>query len=312
MASGSAGVLGRRWLVSILVLIGAIATGWYVGTRVGSGGTESRGQAEQAGQDPDGKRIYRNIAGRVVRVDAGAGELRVDHDEIDGLMGAMVMDLDVVEPRELAGLNGGDKILFDLVGIGSSYKAIRIRPFSGTAGEAGHATAIPENPLDRGDIMPDLALIGADGRGFRLHEMQSRHKIITFFYARCPVREFCPAQSESLARLQRHLESSDADVHLLSLTLDGEHDSTGILSAYAERVGADAGRWTIAGGEDPEAIREFAHRAGARIGVRPDSYEIDHALIGLRIDGNRIVDRVYGLEGIDKMVRGMRIARAGG
>jgi cytochrome oxidase Cu insertion factor (SCO1/SenC/PrrC family)/Cu/Ag efflux protein CusF len=311
MASGSAGVLGRRWLVPILVLIGAVATGWYVGTRVGSGGTESWDQALQDADEKSVSRIYRNIAGRVVRVDAGAGELRVDHDEIDGLMGAMVMDLDVVEPRELAGLNGGDEILFDLVGIGSSYKVIRIRPFSDTSGEAGHAAAIPENPLDRGDIVPDLALISADGRRFRLHEMLPRHKLITFFYARCPLREFCPAQSESLARLQRHIESSDADVHLLSLTLDGEHDSTGILSAYAERVGADASRWTIAGGEDPEAIREFAHRAGARISVRSESYEIDHALIGLRIDGNRIVDRVYGLEGIDKMVRGMRTSRSG-
>jgi hypothetical protein len=63
--------------------------------------------------------------------------------------------------------------------------------------------------------------------------------------------------------------------------------------------------WTPAGGEDPESIRRFARRAGAQIQVQPGDYQIDHALIAVRIDGNRIVDRVYGLTAIEQLLRNM-------
>src|SRR5690606_13290431 len=102
------------------------------------------------------------------------------------------------------------------------------------------------DPLGRGDLVPDLVLLDTQGQPFRLREMKQRQKLITFFYARCPLKTFCPAQSARLARLQRHLADTGSDVHLLSLTLDAEHDRPDVLAGYAERFNADPARWTLA------------------------------------------------------------------
>jgi protein SCO1 len=290
-----------RWGVMVLVVVAAVAAGWYIGSRAGSDPAETTPDAtRQAG-------VYRDVAGRVVRLAPEEGTVTVDHEAIEGLMAAMVMDFEVVDPAELRDLSPGDPILFDLVRIGDAYQAVRFRRpgVDGGGADAGAEAAPPADALGPGDLLPDLVLFDADGQRFRLHEMAPRHKLITFFYARCPLENFCPAQATRLSQLQQHIEQSGSELHLVSLTLDAEHDGLEVLRDYARHYAADPTRWTLAGGEDPAAVREFAHRAGARIYAHADSYVIDHALVALRVDGNRIVDRVYGLEAIEKLTRGM-------
>ena len=291
-----------RWVVPVLVLVAAIGFGWYLGTRVT---TDHAADDPATSQGVDGE-VHRDVAGRVVRLAPDEGSFTVDHEEIEGFMAAMVMDLNVADPAELDGLEPGDEILFDLARIGDRYEAVHIRRVNdqGNAYETA-ADTTPTNPLGPGDLVPDLLLHNADGEPFRLRQMQPRHKIVTFFYARCPIDTFCPAQAERLAELQAHIESQGSDVHLLSITLDPEHDVPSVLSGYADRFDADPARWTLAGGDDGDAIRDFAHRAGGRVQNHPDTYEIDHALIALRVDGDRIVDRVYGLEAIENLIRAM-------
>jgi protein SCO1/2 len=288
-----------RWLIPGIILVGAVAFGWYIGSRAGS--DQSKSSHESGGG------LYRNIAGRVVRVAPEEGVLTVDHEEIEGFMQAMVMDLKAADPRELENLKPGDNIRFDLARIGGTYRVVRIRRIA--EGEARSETAAPTPPVDplgRGDLVPDLVLVNTSGERFRLRGMEPRHKVITFFYVRCPLENFCPAQSRRLAEMQQHIQRSQSGVHLLSLTLDSEHDTPAMLAAYAQRFQADPGQWTFAAGEQPEAIRDFAHRAGAQIQARSDSFQIDHALVALRVDGDRIVDRVYGLDAIENLLRQMR------
>ncbi|MEX2670742.1 MAG: SCO family protein [Phycisphaeraceae bacterium] len=294
-----------RWIVSALVIVAAIAVGWYLGSRVNEDPETPPGAADST--EPTGE-VHRDVAGRVVRVDAEEGMFRVDHEEIEGFMAAMVMDIDVVDPAELEGLEPGDEVLFDLARIGNTYKAIRIRRVDddGSVPAPSDTEAPPADPLGSGDLVPNLNLYDAQGQPFNLHDLEPRHKVVTFFYARCPLETFCPAQSQQLAELQGQLDQSGSELHLLSLTLDAEHDGASVLQGYAERFEADPSRWTLASGDDPEAIRDFAHRAGARILPQSDSYQIDHALVALRLDGNRIVDRVYGLDAIETMIRQIR------
>ena len=295
------GNANSRWIVSALVILAAMAVGWYIGSRAGGDAdAPTDAQHESAGE------VHRDVAGRVVRVDVQEGVLTVDHEEIPGFMAAMVMDLNVADAAELQGLEADDEIVFDLARIGDTYKAVRIRHADDAEGSNPNITANePIDPLGPGDLVPDLVLFDTEGHRFRLREMEPRHKIITFFYVRCPLQHFCPAQSQRLAQLQQHMEESQSGTHLVSLTLDAEHDRPEVLAGYAERFEADPARWTLAGSDDPEAIRQFAHRAGARLALHEGSYEIDHALIALRIDGDRIVDRVYGLESIEKLIHGM-------
>lgn len=293
----------NRWWVWIAAVLAAVVLGWYAGSRVG----DESSPAEPAAQNEADGQVHRDVAGRVVRLAPEEGVMTVDHEEIAGFMPAMVMDLQLVDPAEVEGLSPDDEILFDLARIDGTYMAVRIRR-AGDQADApnpGAASVSQSDGLERGDRVPDLELFDARGNRFRLREMEPRHKIITFFYVRCPLQNFCPAQSQRLAELQEHVEEAGSGVHLLSLTLDAEHDGPEVLEGYAERFEADPSRWTLAGSDDPEAVRQFADRAGARIRAHDESFEIDHALIALRVDDDRIVDRVYGLEAIEDLVRRM-------
>lgn len=289
----------KPWIRVAGLLFVAIALGWFLSSRMTGGDPPDSAGVSGEG----GSQVHREIAGTIVRVAPDDGVMTVDHEAIDGFMPAMVMDLQLAEPGELAAFSPGDAIVFDLVSIGSTLQAVRLRPADGSATSAHDRE--PENPLGRGDLVPDLELYDGAGNRFRLAEMEPRHKVVTFFYIRCPLQDFCPTQSQRLAQLQQHAPRSPEGVHLVSLSLDSDNDSVEALAEYGDRFGADPRRWTLAGGEDAEAIREFADRAGARIMSDDESPWIDHALIALRIDGDRIVDLVYGLEAIEGLVRGM-------
>lgn len=291
-----------RW---VLVLLAAVAVGWYAGRRASGDADPDPSAAADAASG-----VYRDVAGTLVRLAPEDGFVTVDHEAIPGFMSAMVMDLQLADPRELVHFSAGDQILFDLAYIGGTYQVIRIRAADDdarrAAAEARAAEASgPVDPLGRGDLVPDLELRDASGRSFRLREMEPRHKVITFFYVRCPLQDFCPTQSARLAQLQHEIAESPSGVHLVSLTLDAEFDGPEVLADYGATFGADPARWTLAGSDDAEAIREFANRAGGRIHRDDDAFTIDHALIGLRVDGDRIVDVVYGIDGIEALIRAM-------
>jgi protein SCO1 len=304
MGTGRTWTHKRGWWTGGLVVAMVVAVGWYAGAHLG--GSSSGGQPA-SGIRTEGE-IYEDVAGRVMDVAPSEGILKVHHERIEGFMEAMVMDLQVADSVDLESVQRGAEIRFDLAQVDDTYKVVAIRPDE--RAEAGNAdptrrTRAPDNPLDRGDRVPDLALFDAQGNRFQLREMREARKVITFFYVRCPLEDFCPAQSNRLAELQGELEQSGSDVHLVSLSLDSDHDDSAVLAEYARRFGADPARWTLAGGVDPGAVREFAKRVGAGVERQDDSFLIDHALVGLRVEGDRMVDRAYGLESISRMVRGM-------
>ena len=290
----------KPWMRGAALLLVAVLLGWLIGSRLG--GSETDNAAHTAG---GGDQVYRNIAGTIVRLAPEDSVMTVDHEAIEGFMPAMVMDLKLVDPGELTPFSAGDAILFDLAHIGGTFQAVRLRP-AGTDWETMESSHREhENPLGRGDIVPDIELYNASGERFRLRDMEPRHKVITFFFVRCPLQDYCPAQSQRLSQLQQHTAESASGVHLVSLTLDAEFDGPETLADYAQRFQADPSQWTLAGSEDADAIREFADRAGGRIQQHESTFAIDHALIGLRVDGDRIVDLVYGLEAIENLVRAL-------
>jgi protein SCO1/2 len=293
-----------RMAALAVVVIGALAGSWYLGSRM------SRQADRPAGVNADAKPgagdIYPDIHGRIVRTLPQDGAIRVDHGEVKGLMGAMTMDLPLADVRELNGLESGQEILFDLVKLDGRYLVVHVRQVDqqGEAAKNEPATQPRSDLLGRGDLVPDLSLVDAQGKHFRLRELPERNKVITFFYARCPLEQFCPAQTRRLAQLQSRIGAGDHGVHLISLTLDAEHDNTDVLATYARGFKVDSSRWTLAGSDDPAAIRDFADRVGGRIRVDKKHSQIDHALVAVRVDGNRIVDYAYGLDAIEKMILG--------
>ena len=291
-----------RWIAAVGVIVLVAAGGWLIGNRFNGSNPDAESN------DTQGAPVYRDIAGRVVEVHADTRMIRMDHEKIEGFMDAMVMDLKVADSVELDAVSENQTVRFDLARIGDTYKIAKIRsadPDTTESNPDAGAASKPANPLGPGDRVPDLTLYDTNGQRFQFRQMKPKSKLITFFYVRCPLQDYCPAQSRKLAELQEKLDKTGSDVHLVSLTLDAEHDDAQVLADYANRFDADPDRWTLAGGQNPEALRRFAHRAGARVREYDDNFQIDHALVGLRVEGDRIVDRVYGLQSIAEMATGM-------
>jgi Cu/Ag efflux protein CusF len=66
------------------------------------------------------------IMGKVVSVDQKKPALRIDHEDIPGLMKAMEMEFDVEDARILDGIKPGDQVKGELVKEKSGYLITRL------------------------------------------------------------------------------------------------------------------------------------------------------------------------------------------
>ena len=86
-----------------------------------------------------------------------------------------------------------------------------------------------------------------DQRGERFGSEQLHDKvwIATFIFTRCGAT--CPAQTARFGQLQSELRDHPSwpDIHLVSVTVDPNYDTPGVLQAYAQDVGADPTHWTF-------------------------------------------------------------------
>jgi protein SCO1/2 len=110
--------------------------------------------------------------------------------------------------------------------------------------------------------VPDFTLFGRHGQPVTKADLLGKVWIVNFIFTRCV--EECPLLTSRMARLQE-VFVDEADVRLVSITIDPEHDTPEALSAYAENVGAHPQRWLFLTGEK-ERIYRLA-REGFRLGV---------------------------------------------
>ncbi len=94
--------------------------------------------------------------------------------------------------------------------------------------------------------VPDFSLIREDGRRVTLADLRGKVWIANFIYTHCT--DTCPLQSARMAGLQDGLKA-EADLRLVSITVDPEVDTPEVLSEYASRFGADRERWFFLTGE---------------------------------------------------------------
>jgi len=85
-----------------------------------------------------------------------------------------------------------------------------------------------------------FTLVNQEGRTVTEKDLEGKMIVANFFFSTC--KTVCPDMTSQMARLQSKI-GSDKDVHLLSFTIDPEHDSVSVLAAYAKEAGADNSRW---------------------------------------------------------------------
>ncbi len=110
--------------------------------------------------------------------------------------------------------------------------------------------------------VPDFSLIERSGRRVSLTDLTGKVWIANFFYTECT--DTCPLQSAHMARLQADLAEAE-DVRLVSISVEPEHDTPGVLAEYAAGFRADPERWLFLTGPR-DAIYRLAIE-GFRLGV---------------------------------------------
>jgi protein SCO1/2 len=137
---------------------------------------------------------------------------------------------------------------------------------------------------------PDLALIDQSGQPLTLKDLQGKVVLLTFTYSSCT--DVCPLIKAAMVALQQRLTAAERQrVFFLSVTTDPEVDTSAVLHAYANRLGADLASWAFLTGPPP--VVHEVWRAFGLTAKRGAKGVVDHPTWTLLIDREGMVRYRY-------------------
>lgn len=86
----------------------------------------------------------------------------------------------------------------------------------------------------------NFRLVNQDSTVITNETVQGKIYVADFFFTSC--RTICPIMKAQMTRVYEVVKD-DADVLILSHTIDPEYDTVGLLHDYAERLGANSSKW---------------------------------------------------------------------
>jgi protein SCO1 len=148
--------------------------------------------------------------------------------------------------------------------------------------------ALRQRSISSYGAVPEFELVNQDGKNFGLRDLRGKVWIADFIYTTCPGP--CPMISNRMAELQEPLKNTD--VHLVSFSVDPARDNPQVLRGYAEKLGAEPGRWDFLTG--PQSTIYNLSRNGFKLAVSDGREEK-----GLPVHSTRmiLVDRHGAIRG---------------
>lgn len=160
---------------------------------------------------------------------------------------------------------------------------------------------------------PDFALTNRDGRTIRNADLAGRPWIANFVFTRCAMS--CPVLTARMSRLNRDLPD-DLDIHLVSFSVDPEHDTPAVLARYAESYSAPD-RWLFLTGGRDEMLRlivdgfKLALDPSPPPGMASEKEPILHSTRFMLVDGQGDIRGYYdgmseeAMEGLERDLRAL-------
>ena len=242
------------------------------------------------------------LTGEILKADPATSALVVTHDEIKGYMPAMTMEFKVSK-ADLANAKAGQRIRAELVERNGDYFLEKIWPDDAvtTTTLAAAANALAQDTAMRGkeayreigETLPTFTLLDQEGRAVSASRFRGRQVVLNFIFTRCPIATMCPAATMRMAQLQKAAREAGAkDFELVSISLDPEFDTPGVLRDYAEARGLDTANWSFLTGPDT-AVRHLLAQLGI---IREfEGATIKHTLATVLInEDGKIIHRVDG------------------
>jgi len=227
------------------------------------------------------ERIF-DVKGVVREIQTTEKMIVIEHETIPGYMDSMTMPFSVKDTNLLAGIAVDNTVKFQLVVTDTDAWVSTIATI-GTANATNATTTTNEVPsLKGGDDVPDFTLTDQDGRSLHLKDFRGKPVVLTFIFTRCPLPTFCPLMTRNFFALEKELTKDYGDqFHLISITIDPEHDTPKVLKEYAENFASDFKTWSFATGT-PEQIKSAASLFG--LTYQPEDGSITHTLRTALID----------------------------
>jgi protein SCO1/2 len=215
--------------------------------------------------------------GLVLKVDPARSTMTISHDEVPGLMDAMVMPVEFRTGTAMQTVHPGDRVAFRLVVGKNATHADRLRLLSAAPLDQGLVTTPAASTLvPIGGILPDFTLVDQHAAPLALSSLRGRVVVVTFIYTRCPLPDYCPRMITNLDAVRDRFRSRlDKDVVLLTVTFDPQYDTPERLMAFARKHDADVPGWHFLTG-DADGIRRVCEAFGVE--YWPDSGLITHTL----------------------------------
>lgn len=130
-------------------------------------------------------------------------------------------------------------LAFVIIGVAVSFFA--------SAGKRSH---LPEY----GSVQP-FSLTNQLGQTVTLNDLKGRVWVADVIFSRCAGP--CPKMTEEMSKLQSAFPAN-ADLRLVTLTTDPEHDTPRRLKDYSEKFSADPARWHFLTGPKSELLGNLA------------------------------------------------------
>jgi protein SCO1/2 len=167
-------------------------------------------------------------------------------------------------------------------------------------------TPVPAPPPVLGTV-PPFELTDHAGRAFGSRELAGRVWIASFLFTRCDT--VCPRVTARMARIQDRARGLDPALHLVSFSVDPEHDTPARLAEYARGHRANPRTWTFLTGT-PRAVQATVQK-GLRVGMDRDPDDpspagISHGAHLVLVDGAGRIRGYYDSEDpavVDRIVR---------
>ena len=220
----------------------------------------------------------------------------IRHGIITNYMAAMTMPFKVKNQSDLAGLQRGDEITFQLHVTDDSSWVDHFSKIGFVKLPAPMTNSVAATPDEKFELL-HYKFTNELGQAVSLSDFPGQALAITFFYTRCPLPDYCPRLSKNFAEASRKLEAmtnAPANWHFLSISFDPEFDSPAMLRAYGQSYQYDPAHWSFITGPKAQ-IGELARRSG--VTFTSSDGAIDHNFRTLIIDAAGHLQMVFPTTG---------------
>ncbi|MEI3611814.1 SCO family protein [Pseudogracilibacillus sp. SO30301A] len=103
----------------------------------------------------------------------------------------------------------------------------------------------------------DFEATTQDGDKLTRDDLKGQWLVVDFIFTNCTT--VCLPMTSNMKKLQDKLEEAEVEnYHLVSFSVDPDHDTPEVLTEYAEEYGADLSTWTFLTGYDFEYIKNIS------------------------------------------------------